>query len=54
MAESRLELSASVNRDMALDQRLRSVFAAVLDIDPTRLREEDTNQSVAEWDSVTH
>lgn len=37
-----------------VDAQLRDLFSAVLGCEPSRLREEDTPQTVAGWDSINH
>jgi len=39
---------------MALENRLRDVFAAVLGVDPAGLSEADSTHTIADWDSVNH
>ncbi len=39
---------------MALESRLRDVFAAVLGVDPEGLSEEDSPHTIPDWDSVNH
>ena len=39
---------------MALESRLRNVFAAVLGVDPEGLSKDDSPQTIADWDSVNH
>ena len=39
---------------MALESRLREVFAAVLGVDPTTLSVDDSPNTIADWDSVNH
>lgn len=39
---------------MTFDERLRSVFSSVFGIEPTRLLETDSSQTIAEWDSLSH
>jgi acyl carrier protein len=37
-----------------VDQRLRDVFGAVFGCQPDQLRDQDSPQTVASWDSVNH
>jgi acyl carrier protein len=39
---------------MSFDERLRLVFASVLGIDASTLTDDDSSQTIAEWDSLTH
>ena len=39
---------------MSLDERLRSVFASVFGLDPSRVQDDDSYETIPEWDSVNH
>lgn len=39
---------------MTFDERLRAVFSSVFGLEPTRLLETDSSQTIAEWDSLSH
>lgn len=39
---------------MSLDERLRSVFASVFGLDPSRIQADDSYETIPEWDSVNH
>jgi acyl carrier protein len=39
---------------MSLDERLRSVFASVFGLDPARVQDDDSYETIPEWDSVNH
>ena len=39
---------------MSLDQRLASVFASVFGMDASRLKPEDSYETIPDWDSVNH
>ncbi len=39
---------------MEIDPRIRSVFAAVFEVDPETLAETDSPATIAGWDSVNH
>lgn len=41
-------------RAAALEQRVRDVVGAVLGIDPSSVRPDDSPATIAEWDSVRH
>ena len=37
-----------------MDERFLKIVAEVLKIDPARLREDDTSETLPEWDSLNH
>ncbi len=37
-----------------LESRLRNVFASVLGVEPSRLSDADSPETIAGWDSVNH
>lgn len=39
---------------MSFDEQLRVVFSSVLGIDASTLTDDDSPQTIAEWDSLTH
>lgn len=39
---------------MSTDDRLRAVFASVFGIDAARLSDDDSYETIPEWDSVNH
>jgi len=39
---------------VSLDPRLLEVFAAVFDVEPDRITEDDSPATIAGWDSVNH
>lgn len=40
--------------DPSLDDRLRAVCASVFNVEPSRLADDASPESIAEWDSLNH